>query len=220
MGATTSVQIEGGKWKTSKNTSSRRHLYNKCGSKCFLLPSELKYPICNSQCHINKEGVHAAYVRAREWKNDAVAKKALHLLNGGSLPPPIYNLSEEEVLTQYDEDTPPQPSTGDTVRHEPYFPPNSSDEETELQRIVREELNAVIAEAIDDEEVYSPTNEMGMLAQSVGYPSETELETELETEVETELDENREHIEKQAAAELAAYRAKHPLPTAVDTDTE
>ena len=56
----------------------------KCGKKCFLGPNKT-FPICTKNtCKINKKGVLAAYVRAREYmtikpktrKYRKIAKKA------------------------------------------------------------------------------------------------------------------------------------------------
>jgi len=61
----------------------RRGLKEKCGDKAFLDPENLKFPIvmpntkdCSPSCKL----LHAAYVRAKEWKYEAIAKKALDLL--------------------------------------------------------------------------------------------------------------------------------------------
>ena len=60
----------------------------KCGKKCFLGPNKT-FPICTKNtCKINKKGVLAAYVRAREYmtikpktrKYRNIAKKAHYLL--------------------------------------------------------------------------------------------------------------------------------------------
>jgi hypothetical protein len=42
-------------------------MMKKCGKKCFLGPNKT-FPICTKNtCKTNKKGVHAAYVRAREY---------------------------------------------------------------------------------------------------------------------------------------------------------
>jgi hypothetical protein len=55
-----------------------------CGKSCFLSPSNEGFPICPYHkipiCKHDKDGIHAAYIRARQWKNDKVAAKALKLI--------------------------------------------------------------------------------------------------------------------------------------------
>ena len=42
-------------------------MLKKCGRKCFLGPKK-SFPICSrGTCRINKKGVWAAYIRARQW---------------------------------------------------------------------------------------------------------------------------------------------------------
>ena len=62
----------------------RTVMLKKCGKKCFLGPNK-SFPICTKNtCKINKKGVLAAYVRAREFmtikpktrKYRKIAKKA------------------------------------------------------------------------------------------------------------------------------------------------
>jgi hypothetical protein len=62
----------------------RTVMLKKCGKKCFLGPNK-SFPICTKNtCKINKKGVLAAYVRAREYmtikpktrKYREIAKKA------------------------------------------------------------------------------------------------------------------------------------------------
>ena len=64
-----------------KKTSSRRAMLSRCGSKCFLVPSKLKYPICDTSCKINCKGVTAAYVRSRQWKQKTVSARSRSLIN-------------------------------------------------------------------------------------------------------------------------------------------
>ena len=51
-------------------------MYRKCGKKCFLgtkTPGDKQhpnFPICaKGTCKVNKKGLYAAYVRAKEWGN-------------------------------------------------------------------------------------------------------------------------------------------------------
>ena len=67
-------------------------MYRKCGKKCFLgtkTPGDKQhpnFPICTKgTCKINKKGLYAAYVRARQWrkKNKSykkIANKAKRML--------------------------------------------------------------------------------------------------------------------------------------------
>ena len=79
------ILLSGGHWETPKNRSDRKLELKKFGPHCFLLPNELKFPICDSRGKISREGLLAAYKRAREWKYDEVAAKAKHLLDSHPL---------------------------------------------------------------------------------------------------------------------------------------
>lgn len=75
--------LQGGgelKWKTPKSKSERGKEIEKFGAHCFLLPSELKFPICDSLGNISREGLEAAYRRAKEWKYEGVANKAKKMI--------------------------------------------------------------------------------------------------------------------------------------------
>ena len=53
--------------KQQPGTHQRTVMMKKCGKKCFLGPNKT-FPICTKNtCKTNKKGVHAAYVRAREY---------------------------------------------------------------------------------------------------------------------------------------------------------
>lgn len=53
--------------KMSPNRHQRTIMLRKCGKKCFLGPNK-SFPICaKNTCKINKKGVQAAYIRAREY---------------------------------------------------------------------------------------------------------------------------------------------------------
>ena len=49
----------------------RTVMYKKCGRKCFLGPPKRphpSFPICTKgTCKVNKKGVYAAYIRAKQW---------------------------------------------------------------------------------------------------------------------------------------------------------
>jgi len=69
------------------NNRERTIMMKKCGKKCFL-GSKKSFPICSKNtCKVNKKGVQAAYIRAKEYitikgtkKYSNIAKKALKLL--------------------------------------------------------------------------------------------------------------------------------------------
>lgn len=70
------------------NTHQRTIMLEKCGKKCFLGPNK-SFPICTKNtCKINKKGVQAAYIRAREFmtikgtrKYKKIAEKAQQILH-------------------------------------------------------------------------------------------------------------------------------------------
>lgn len=67
-------------WKSPKR-SERIKLYDQC-PKCFLLVvgNQYKFPVCKPNCTYDCNGIHAAYVRARQYKYEEVAEKAKKLL--------------------------------------------------------------------------------------------------------------------------------------------
>ena len=65
-------------------THERTLMLKRCGKKCFL-GSKKSFPVCSRHtCKLNRQGVHAAYVRARQWKHTAIARRAKHLLRTAS----------------------------------------------------------------------------------------------------------------------------------------
>jgi hypothetical protein len=75
--------------KLSPNSKQRTNMLKKCGKKCFL-GTKKSFPICRKNtCKINRKGIHAAYVRAREFsgtkstrqnKYKTIARKAYKML--------------------------------------------------------------------------------------------------------------------------------------------
>lgn len=64
-----------------RGSRTRREMRKRCGSKCFLDSANLKYPVCKEgSCEIDKRGVQSAYIRARQYKNEKVARAAKKLL--------------------------------------------------------------------------------------------------------------------------------------------
>ncbi len=63
----------------------RQALYRACGSRCFLGPHNLSFPVCKRctggtcQCRIDQRGVQAAYQRARQWGYPDIARRAKSL---------------------------------------------------------------------------------------------------------------------------------------------
>jgi len=73
----------GGSWKSQspRKGVERQKMKQKCGDKCFLLPEQLKFPICNDDCTYNCSGIVAAKVRAAQFKYEEVYRMADQLLN-------------------------------------------------------------------------------------------------------------------------------------------
>ena len=75
--------------KLSPSFKQRTAMLKKCGKKCFL-GTKKSFPICTKNtCKINRKGIHAAYVRAREYsgsrskrqnKYTVISKKAYKML--------------------------------------------------------------------------------------------------------------------------------------------
>jgi hypothetical protein len=57
-------------WSKKKpSLKQRTTMLKKCGKKCFLGPKK-SFPICTKNtCKINRQGLHAAYGRAREYES-------------------------------------------------------------------------------------------------------------------------------------------------------
>ena len=76
-------------WKGWKNQKPGFHqktvMLRKCGKKCFLGPNK-SFPICKKNtCKISRQGVYAAYVRARQYsskgrKYQNISRKANRML--------------------------------------------------------------------------------------------------------------------------------------------
>jgi hypothetical protein len=74
--------------KQQPGTHQRTVMMRKCGKKCFLGPNK-SFPICaKNTCKVNKKGVYAAYVRAKEYstirgsrKYNNIANKAYKILH-------------------------------------------------------------------------------------------------------------------------------------------
>ena len=68
-----------------KTRKAKKKMFKKCGQKCFLFEN-LKFPICKvNTCDIDKRGIWAAYIRAKQWekripKYKRVSRKAKKLL--------------------------------------------------------------------------------------------------------------------------------------------
>jgi hypothetical protein len=61
--------------KQQPGTHQRTVMMRKCGKKCFLGPNKT-FPICTKNtCSVNKKGLYAAYIRAREWSTIRGTKK-------------------------------------------------------------------------------------------------------------------------------------------------
>jgi hypothetical protein len=69
-------------WSINKpGTHQKTVMFKKCGKKCFLGPNK-SFPICKKNtCKQSLSGVHAAYVRARQYHYTKIGKRAKRLLN-------------------------------------------------------------------------------------------------------------------------------------------
>lgn len=74
-------------WKNEQPSYKQRsEMLRKCGKKCFLGKGK-SFPICTKNtCKVNKKGVHAAYVRARQYRTKGrkyrnISMKAKRMLN-------------------------------------------------------------------------------------------------------------------------------------------
>ena len=55
--------------KLAPKGKARTTMKRNCGKKCFLGPKK-SFPVCaKGTCKVNKKGLWAAYIRAREWGN-------------------------------------------------------------------------------------------------------------------------------------------------------
>lgn len=64
--------------KVNPSTRERTIMEKNCGKKCFLGPNK-SFPICNKgTCKVNKKGVWAAYIRAREWGSKKMRASKKH----------------------------------------------------------------------------------------------------------------------------------------------
>jgi hypothetical protein len=70
--------------KQAPGTHERTVMKKKCGSKCFLGPTnESCFPICaKGTCKINTKGIYAAYVRAREYGSKRIRSGTKHKRTG------------------------------------------------------------------------------------------------------------------------------------------
>jgi hypothetical protein len=73
-------------WKQQKpGYHQKTVMLSKCGKKCFLGENK-SFPICKKNtCKISKQGLYAAYIRARQYRNKSskygkIAKKAEKML--------------------------------------------------------------------------------------------------------------------------------------------
>jgi hypothetical protein len=67
--------------KQQPGAHQRTVMMKKCGKKCFLGPNK-SFPICTKNtCKVNKKGIHAAYVRAREYMTIRGTRKYKNIAN-------------------------------------------------------------------------------------------------------------------------------------------
>lgn len=68
-------------WKNLKpGYHQRTVMLKRCGKKCFLGPDKT-FPICKKNtCKVSSQGLHAAYIRAQQYKHKNISKKARKML--------------------------------------------------------------------------------------------------------------------------------------------
>jgi hypothetical protein len=69
---------EGWRKSSPKLISQRRKLMRRCGSRCFMMPSQLKFPVCSKKndCRISCAGLASAMIRSGQYKYPGVEKRA------------------------------------------------------------------------------------------------------------------------------------------------
>lgn len=69
-------------WKKQKpGYHQKTVMMAKCGKKCFLGPGKT-FPICTKNtCKVNKKGLYAAYVRAKEYETLRPSRKYTRIAN-------------------------------------------------------------------------------------------------------------------------------------------
>lgn len=89
--------------KEAPGTHERIVMQKECGSKCFLGPiGESCFPICTKgTCKVNKKGVYAAYVRAREYGSPKMKRKrhTKHKLYGHNHSKKLYRRIASKAKT-------------------------------------------------------------------------------------------------------------------------
>jgi hypothetical protein len=67
-----------------KTIRARRKMLDKCGTRCFLNPEKLKFPVCadDGRCRLSRAGVIAAKKRAAQWGYTKQLAQATRLLQG------------------------------------------------------------------------------------------------------------------------------------------
>lgn len=68
-------------WKKAspKRGKQRMMMKKKCGTKCFLKPSTMGYPVCNKSCKYDCRGIQSAINRAKQYHENKIADKAMRL---------------------------------------------------------------------------------------------------------------------------------------------
>lgn len=60
-----------------KLRSQRRRKLERCGKGCFLMPKEMKFPICSkNSCAVDCKALLAAKIRAKQWGYSQVGRAA------------------------------------------------------------------------------------------------------------------------------------------------
>lgn len=77
VNAAVTTGVAGWEKNKPKLRSDRRRKLEQCGSGCFLMPKQLKFPICpKNSCAVDCKALLAAKIRARQWGYSQVGRAA------------------------------------------------------------------------------------------------------------------------------------------------
>ena len=63
-----------------RRVKERASMLKKCGSKCFLMPKEKKFPVCSKNCKLSCKGLLSAKIRASQYKYGNVIRRSTKLM--------------------------------------------------------------------------------------------------------------------------------------------
>ena len=88
--------------KSISKKSSRQKLKEKFGSKAFLDPENLRYPIYDSK-GLNCGMVYSAYIRAKQHHENKIAEKAKNIFKRNGCEDRIHRKIREELINIIEE---------------------------------------------------------------------------------------------------------------------